>query len=164
MRIIYTRLMQHALAVFVLIISANVHAQIGQEKSSKKTADESIEEMITTGDARIDKTLKDIDQYGKQYPDAFVDELVRYHYAPRDLIEPLLENKQMQAGDIYFACVYAHIQGRPCRALLDIKMKSQVAGWQSVLESAHLAWSAEIKQRMRQAMASSYTHWDRPVN
>src|SRR3546814_609367 len=43
-----------------------------------------------SGDAWVDTQLADITAYGSRYRGAFVDELVRYHAAPRDLVNELV--------------------------------------------------------------------------
>ncbi|HEY4560393.1 MAG TPA: hypothetical protein VIG54_06615, partial [Lysobacter sp.] len=43
-----------------------------------------------TGDAWLDSRLVDIDAYAATYRDAFVDEVARYHRAPRELVQELL--------------------------------------------------------------------------
>src|SRR6476619_704905 len=70
---------------------------------------------LGTGDAWVDATLVDIDRYAARYPDAFVDEMVRYHGAPRELVDELLGDRRWSAGDIYFACTLAQFAGQPCR-------------------------------------------------
>ncbi|MBP7159601.1 MAG: hypothetical protein KBA36_12420, partial [Thermomonas sp.] len=38
-----------------------------------------------SGDVWVDAQLADMNQYGARYRDPFIDEMVRYHAAPRDL-------------------------------------------------------------------------------
>ena len=52
-----------------------------------------------TGDAAMDARLADINQYGDRYRAAFVDELVRYHAAPRTLVGALLADEHWAPGD-----------------------------------------------------------------
>ena len=68
-----------------------------------------------TGDAVLDARLADINRYGDRYRAAFVDELVRYHAAPRALVTALLADEQWAPGDLYFACALAQAAGHGSR-------------------------------------------------
>ena len=46
-----------------------------------------------SGDAWVDVWLGDMNRYASRYRDPFVDEIVRYHGAPRDLVEDLLRRR-----------------------------------------------------------------------
>ena len=39
-----------------------------------------------SGDVWVDTWLGDMNRYGSRYPEPFIDEMVRYHGAPRDLV------------------------------------------------------------------------------
>ena len=73
-----------------------------------------------TGDAWVDRQLADIDAYAATYRDAFVDEMARYHRAPRELVDALLARPGWSPGDVYYACGIAEQAGRPCRSVADI--------------------------------------------
>ena len=47
-----------------------------------------------SGDVWVDTYLNDINDYGYRYREPFVDELVRYHDAPRDLVTELLIDRR----------------------------------------------------------------------
>src|SRR5690606_19614160 len=68
-----------------------------------------------TGDAVVDARLADLNRYAARYPDAFIDELVRYFDAPRPLLEELLGKRAATPGDRYYACALARVPGRPGR-------------------------------------------------
>ncbi len=52
-----------------------------------------------TGDAWVDRQLEDINRYGERYREAFIDELVRYQGAPRDLANQSLA-RGWKPGDL----------------------------------------------------------------
>lgn len=117
-----------------------------------------------TGSAWIDARLPDMDAYAARYPDAFVDEIVRYHEAPRALVEEALADDGMGAGDVYFACSLAQAIGRPCRAVIDAWRSDRSGGWQGVAERLEVAQLAGIHRRIRGDIAESYVRWARPID
>lgn len=73
-----------------------------------------------SGDVWVDSQLSDVNRYGSRYRQPFVDEMVRYYGAPRDLVSSLLVERHWAPGDVYYACAIAQILGRPCRYVVDI--------------------------------------------
>ncbi|MDQ3159548.1 MAG: hypothetical protein M3Q51_00830, partial [Pseudomonadota bacterium] len=60
-----------------------------------------------SGDVWVDTQLTDMNRYGSRYRDPFIDEMVRYHDAPRNLVTDLLINRRWAPGDVYYACTLA---------------------------------------------------------
>ena len=87
-----------------------------------------------SGDVWVDSTLGDMNRYGSRYRDPFVDELVRYHGAPRDLVTDLLNTRRWAPGDIYYACALAHQLGRPCLEILNIYERDHGQGWGAIAQ------------------------------
>ena len=73
-----------------------------------------------SGDVWVDTWLDDMNHYGARYPEPFIDEMVRYHNAPRGLVVDLLQTRHWAPGDVYYACSLAAVLGRPCRYVVDI--------------------------------------------
>lgn len=115
-----------------------------------------------SGDAWIDTQLADINAYGSRYRGAFIDELVRYHAAPRGLVNELVDERNWAPGDVYYACALAQVLGRPCRALVDAWGQSHEQGWAVVAEQAGIATRPEAAARLKQAITDSYARWGRP--
>lgn len=115
-----------------------------------------------TGDAWMDERLSDINVYGDRYRGAFVDELVRYHTAPRALVVELIGNRHWAPGDIYYACALAQVVGRPCRAVIADWERDHEQGWQATAESLE-ADEADTRMRLKQAIRDSYVRWGRPL-
>lgn len=116
------------------------------------------------GNAWIDARLLDMDAYAARYRDAFVDEIVRYHEAPRALVEEALAGGAMRAGDVYFACSLAQAVGRPCRAVLDAWRTDHQDGWSGVMDRLGVASrAASPEQRIRDDITASYRRWARPI-
>lgn len=114
-----------------------------------------------TGDAWIDRQLADMAVYAGRYPGAFTDELVRYHAAPRALVEPLLDDPSWPAGQVYYACALAHVAGRPCRAAVDARQAG--SDWAEVADTLGVTATATARKRLRAAIEASYGHWARPL-
>ena len=117
-----------------------------------------------TGNAWIDARLLDMDTYATRYRGAFVDEIVRYHEAPRALVEEALAEGSMGAGDVYFACSLAQAIGRPCRAVVDAWRVDHQDGWSGVMDRLGVASrAASPEQRIRDDITASYRRWARPI-
>lgn len=116
-----------------------------------------------TGDAWVDRSLRDIDRYGQRYPEAFTDELVRYFDAPRDLVVALLTREHVAAGDLYAGCALAHVAGQPCRAVIASWRQSGDADWSATAQRLGVIPGSQPFVRLRQALVDSYAHWDRPL-
>ncbi|HVI58853.1 MAG TPA: hypothetical protein VM619_08245 [Luteimonas sp.] len=116
-----------------------------------------------SGDAWIDAQLADINAYGARYRGAFVDELARYHAAPRALVEELVDQRNWAPGDVYYACALAQVVGRPCRAVADAWGQSHDQGWAAVAGQLGVAERPDAVQRLRQDIIDSYARWGRPL-
>ena len=116
-----------------------------------------------TGDALVDARLADINVYAARFPDAFVDELVRYFDAPRPLIEELL-GQGVAAGDLYYACALARVTGRPCRGVIGTRQADGgAAGWEPIARRFGVEPGDARARRLREGIAESYAHWGRPL-
>lgn len=115
-----------------------------------------------SGDAWIDAQLADINAYGSRYRGAFVDELARYHAAPRALVVELIDQRNWAPGDVYYACALARVLGRPCRALVEAWGQSHDEGWAAVAARAGIATRPDAIKRLKQDLAASYARWGRP--
>lgn len=116
-----------------------------------------------TGDAWTDARMADVNTYAARYPDAFVDELVRYFDLPRALADDLLGERRWAAGDVYYACALARVAGRPCRATLDAWAAGHAQGWAPIAEQLGVAPKSAEATRLRMAFVDSYGRWARPL-
>lgn len=116
-----------------------------------------------TGDAWIDTSLADINRYGRTYRDPFVDELVRYHAAPRELVLELLARPGWTPGDVYFACSLAAAVGRPCRYVVDEYERERAAGWGALAQRLGIAPGSPAFHRLKRGVVSTYDRWGRPI-
>jgi hypothetical protein len=67
-----------------------------------------------TGDIWIDTHLTDINRYGRQDRDYFIDDVVSSFGAPRYFVRDLLVTRGWEPGDVYYACAIAYQLNRPC--------------------------------------------------
>ena len=116
-----------------------------------------------TGDARVDSRLQDTNRYAGRYPDAFVDELVRYFDAPRALLEDLLGRQERVPGDLYYACALARVTGRPCRGVIEAWSAGHADGWQGIARGLGVEPGDARAERLRDGIADSYRRWGRPL-
>lgn len=116
-----------------------------------------------TGDAVVDARLADIDRYAARYPDAFVDELVRYFDAPGELIEDRLRRQASAPGDLYYACALARVSGRPCRGVLEAWIAGHDEGWKGIAREIGVVPGGARALRLREGIVESYARWGRPL-
>jgi len=116
-----------------------------------------------SGDAWTDRQLADVNAYAARYRDAFIDELVRYFDAPRELVTELLVERRWAPGDVYYACAIARVAGRPCRALADAWAQDYAEGWAPIARRMGIAPGSPEAMRLKLAFVDSYAHWARPV-
>jgi hypothetical protein len=116
-----------------------------------------------TGDAWVDAVLVDIDRYAARYPDAFVDELARYHGAPRQLVAELLAGGRWTAGDVYFACALGQYAGQPCRSVVAARDRNRARDWSLVARDLGVVPGSDAFQRIKAAVVRSYERWARPL-
>ncbi len=116
-----------------------------------------------TGDAWLDRQLADVNLYAARYPDAFVDELVRYGGARRGYVEALLQQHGWVPGDVWFACFWGQAIGASCREPVQARTRHPGEGWKAVVETLPVAPDNLHWRAVRHALVASYDHWDRPV-
>lgn len=114
-----------------------------------------------TGDPWTDARLADINLYGATYRDAFIDELVRYHRAPRDLVLALLARPDWTPADVYIACGLAVQAGKPCRSVAEARPSG--SDWGAVARDLGILPGSPGFHALKRAMVASYHRWARPV-
>lgn len=115
-----------------------------------------------SGDVWVDTHLGDINRYGRQYREPFIDELVRYRGAPRDLVVDLL-GRNWAPGDIYYACTIAQIIGRPCRYVVQEYERDHGQGWGALAKRMGIKPGSPEFHRLKQGFAPTYQRWGRPL-
>lgn len=148
------------LALLLLVLPLAAPAQQTPEKSAAYA--------VATSDDWVDAQLRDINHYAERYPDSFLDEVSRYAGVPRGYIAALMYTHGWQAGDIYFACFWAHAIGRSCRDSVQawsraVPAEGQPRQWQDVVQDLPVAPQNLHWRALRHAIVASHDHWDRPV-
>ncbi|MDQ3205199.1 MAG: hypothetical protein M3Q40_01495 [Pseudomonadota bacterium] len=108
--------------------------------------------------------LSDINRYGVLYQATFVDELVRYQAAPRELVIDLLRQRAWAPGDVYYACALARQVGRPCRHVVERHRAQGAPAWGAVSTSLGVAPGSPQAQRLKRGVEASYGRWARPLD
>ena len=116
-----------------------------------------------SGDVWVDTTLNDMNRYGTRYREPFVDEMVRYHGAPRDLVTDLLGRRRWAPGDVYMACSIASIIGRPCRYVVDVYERDHGQGWGNIAKRMGIKPGSPEFHRLKKGIVPVYDRWSRPI-
>ena len=117
-----------------------------------------------TGDVWVDTQLADINRYGSSYREPFIDEMVRYHGSPRDLVTDLLVNERWSAGDVYYACTLAQAVGRPCRYVADQWQENRSQGWGALAQRLGIKPGSAEFHRLKKGFVPTYDRWSRPID
>lgn len=116
-----------------------------------------------SGDVWMDSWLGDMNRYGQRYRDPFVDELVRYHGAPRDLVDELLGPRRWAPGDVWMACNIASIIGRPCRYVVDVYDRDHGNGWGNIAKQLGIKPGSPEFHRLKKGFVPTYDRWGRTI-
>ncbi len=116
-----------------------------------------------SGDAWVDTWLGDMNRYGARYPEPFIDEMVRYHNAPRELVADLLHARKWAPGDIYYACALASVLGRPCRFVVDLFEADRAQGWGTLAQQLGIKPGSPEFHRLKKGIVPTYDRWARPI-
>lgn len=148
-----------------LALGCGLALLLGMAPSVQAQVDPAVGHDIHTGDAWVDAQLRDIDLYAARYREAFIDELVRYHGAPRDAVRQWLSRPGWQAGDVYVACAIANVLARPCSEVVALRETSQspLPDWQQLLDQLDADPRSDAFRRVKRGIVASYRHWARPV-
>lgn len=117
-----------------------------------------------SGDVWVDTYLGDVNRYGSRYRDPFVNEMVRYYGAPRDLVVDLLTTRNWAPGDVYYACAIAQILGRPCRYVADYWDQHHGKGWGVVAKELGIKPGSAEFHRLKKGFVPTYDRWGRPIS
>ncbi len=82
-----------------------------------------------SGDVWIDTNLGDVNRYGNDERDYFVDDVVNQFGAPRYLVNELLGSRHWQPGDVYYACAIAYQMRMRCGDVADQYEHNRGQGW-----------------------------------
>ncbi len=148
------RIVQTLMLACVLVIGCNTSAQAQSY---------AFDWNPRSSDAWVDARLADINRYGERYRDPFIDELVRYHDAPRELIIHLLTVSRWAPGDVYFACALAKIATQPCRDIADIWERDHAQGWAAVAKALGIKPGSTALHTLKRGIVPSYDRWGRPI-
>ena len=115
-----------------------------------------------SGDEWVDTWLGDVNEYAARYREPFIDEMVRYHGAPRSLVMELLDAR-WAPGDIYYACAISQIIGRPCRYVVAEWERGHADGWGALAERLGVRPGSAEFHRLKRGFVPTYDRWSRPI-
>jgi len=115
-----------------------------------------------TGNTWVDEQLIDMNAYAQRYPEAFVDEVVRYGGGQREMVQLLLNHGWLPA-DIWFACFWAQVVDMPCNELLPLRQHQRQKAWLDILQQLPVKPENEHYRALRHALVASFDHWERPI-
>ena len=116
-----------------------------------------------SGDVWVDTQLDDMNRYGYRYREPFVDEMVRYYGAPRDLVTGLLVNQRWAPGDVYYAGALAQVIGRPCRYVVQEWERDHGQGWGVIAQRLGIKPGSAEFHRLKRGFVPTYDRWGRPI-
>ena len=116
-----------------------------------------------SGDVWVDSQLDDVNRYGSRYREPFVNEMVRYYGAPRDLVTELLGQRNWAPGDVYYACSIAQVIGRPCRHVVQEWDRDHGQGWGEVAKRLGIKPGSPEFHRLKRGFVPTYDRWARPI-
>ncbi|MEO6155588.1 MAG: hypothetical protein ABIP16_07665 [Thermomonas sp.] len=116
-----------------------------------------------SGDVWVDTQLADMNRYGSSYRDPFINEMVRYHDVPRDLVTDLLIRRRWAPGDVYYACTIAQTIGRPCSYVANEWERNHGQGWGVVAQRLGIKPGSAEFHRLKNGFVPTYTRWSRPI-
>lgn len=116
-----------------------------------------------SGDVWVDSQLEDVNRYGSRYREPFVNEMVRYYGAPRDLVNELLGQRNWAPGDVYYACSIAQVLGRPCRYVVQEWDRDHGQGWGNVAKRLGIKPGSPEFHRLKRGFVPTYDRWARPI-
>lgn len=117
-----------------------------------------------SGDVWVDTQLDDVNRYGTRYREPFVNEMVRYYGAPRDLVSELLGTRNWAPGDVYYACSIAQVIGRPCRYVVEEWDRDHGQGWGNVAQRLGIKPGSPEFHRLKRGFVPTYDRWARPIS
>ena len=82
-----------------------------------------------TGDIWVDSQLGQMDDYGRNDRDYFIDDVVTSFGAPRYLVNDLLVTRNFSPGDVYYSCALAYQLRRPCGDVARMYEQDRGQGW-----------------------------------
>lgn len=116
-----------------------------------------------SGDAWIDRHLRDMNDYAARYPQSFVDEVSRYYSVPREYVEALLQQPAWKPGDVFMACALGQVLAQPCRKVVREWSRDHAEGWRGVGSRMQSTPDRPITRELRKDIRETYARWARPL-
>jgi hypothetical protein len=112
-----------------------------------------------TGDVWVDSQLGYYNDYGRDYRDNYVDDIVSTYGAPRYLVEDLLTTRHWNPGDVYYACALAYQTRRSCGDVVNMYDQDRGQGWGVVAQRLGIKPGSAEFQALKGQMGKSKTRY-----
>jgi len=116
-----------------------------------------------TDDAWVSSRVGEINDYGVRNREPFVNEMVTNYGAPRPYVVELLGRPGWRAGDVYYACAFAHSIGRPCAEVAERYEHNRAGGWGMVVQSYNINIGSPQYVSFRRGFVTTYGRWGHPI-
>lgn len=118
---------------------------------------------IRTGDVWVDTRLGEIDRYGRDYRDPFIDEISGYYGTPRGVVVDLLGRPGWSADDVYYACAIARALGRSCLDIAREYDRDAGKGWGVTAMRLGIKPGSPAFHALKRGTLATYDRWGRPI-
>lgn len=117
-----------------------------------------------TGDAWVDTRLGDYNDYWRTHPDRYLDAMNDRFGYDRAWFEDALRNRDVSAGELYYACTLARQTGRSCEEVLDDRQQfsGRGQGWGAMARRYGIKPGSAEFHRMKSSMQQDDDFLDRP--
>ena len=116
-----------------------------------------------TGDVWTDSQLGYYNDYGRNYRDNYVDDIVSTYGAPRYLVNDLLTTRNWNPGDVYYACALAYQTRRSCGDVVNMyeqnRGQGQGQGWGAVAQRLGIKPGSAEFHALKGQMGKSRTRY-----
>ncbi len=116
-----------------------------------------------TGDVWVDSRLGEINDYGRQYREPFMDEMTGHYGAPRPLLVELLDQRRWDPGDVYYACALAHSLRIPCRDVVREYDRHPGQGWGATAQRLGIKPGSPAFHALKRGQVDTYGRWGHPI-
>lgn len=108
-----------------------------------------------TGDIWLDTELNEINRYGRDYGDYFIDDVVLSFGPPRSVVYELYYQRLWQPADIYYACALAYLLQRPCLEVVGVYELDPGQGWGVIAQRLGIKPGSEAFHRLKGRVGAS---------
>lgn len=118
---------------------------------------------VRSGDVWVDSRLGEINYYGQQYRDPFLNEMSTHYGAPRPFLVELLDQRRWAPADVYYACAIARAAGVPCQDVVRDYDRNPGQGWGAIAKRHGIKPGSPAFHAMKRGTVATYDRWGYPI-